>query len=96
MRRKRKHVLWPAYFEANKSRSQGRRVPKPLALRGVKSEEIYRVAAELGLNPEINGDAAYPKQPWEKVGFVLIDKRENKTDLLQEIARKIRTNRSSG
>lgn len=95
MRIKGKIILWPTYFDTDYTWGQGRRIPKRLALRGVKSEEIYKAAEDLGLNPDMKPGMAFPKYPWLKTGSVLIEKTGPKSEVLKELARRIRTNRTS-
>lgn len=90
MRRKGKILIWPSYLEGALPRSDGRRIPKNSARRDVTIEEIYRAAQELGLNPELQKNAAHPRAPWRKTGVVLVDKKMPKTRLLRELARRIR------
>lgn len=93
MRGKGKLVLWPAYFDASYTWRQGRRVPKTLALRGVKAEDIFQAALDFGLNPVLQAGAVHPRHPWRKGGAVLIDKLDSKTRAIKDLARRIRENR---
>jgi signal recognition particle subunit SRP19 len=94
LRRKGKLVFWPAYFDAENSRGDGRKVPKRLALRGVKVDEIFKAAEDLELNPELKLGTAFSKKPWDRTGHVLVDKKRPKTMITEELAIKIRSNRS--
>lgn len=94
MREKGKFVLWPQYFNTHMSRRDGRRLPKVLAISGVKTEEIYQAAIDLNLNPILQSDSAYPKNPWMRIGAVLIDKTKPKTSLLKDLAKRIRERRN--
>lgn len=94
MRRKDKQILWPAYFDLELTKRQGRQIAKNFALKGVKVEEIFDVARELELKPVLLANTAHPRQPWLKRGAVLIDKKESKTRIVKEIARRIRKSRS--
>ncbi|MCW3991200.1 MAG: signal recognition particle protein Srp19 [Candidatus Bathyarchaeota archaeon] len=93
MRGRDKQVLWPVYFDADYSRLQGRRVPMNLASRGVKAEEIFKAAYDLGLNPVLLAGAAHPKHPWLKRGAVSVEKLGYKTRVVKDLARRIRGNR---
>ena len=93
MRRKDKLVLWSAYFDSDYSWRQGRRVSKTIALRRVKSEEVFQAALELGLNPHLQAEAVHPKHPWIRGGAVLVDKPEPKTHVLKDIAESIQKKR---
>ncbi len=94
MRRKGRLVFWPAYFESENTRGDGRRVPKGLALRGVKVDELYRAAEDLELNPELKPGTAFSKKPWDRTGSVIVDKKRSKTLIIAELASRIRSNRS--
>ncbi len=93
MRGKGKIVLWPEYFDSDYSRRSGRRVPKTLASRNVKAEDVYKAALELGLNPDLQVGAAHPRHPWLRNGVVLVDKKGSKTRIVLDLARKMRENR---
>lgn len=94
MRRKEKQILWPTYFDVEFTRLQGRRIAKNIALKGVKVEEIFEVAKDLDLKPVLLANSAHPRQPWLKRGAVLIDKKEFKTRVVKDVARRIRKRRS--
>ena len=85
--RKRKGmcVIWPVYFDLNESRRL-RRVPKELAIPGPKLEEICRALDILGLRYEVVSGAAHPSRHWEKTGYLLVEKREPKEQLMRKIA----------
>ena len=94
MRKKGKLVFWPAYFDSEFSWAEGRRVPKKLALRGVKADEVLRAAEDLDLGPLLEPGAAHPKRPWLRSGMVLVNKTGTKSGLIKETAQRIRSNRS--
>ena len=93
MRRKGKLVFWPAYFDSENTRGDGRRVPKGQAIRGVKVDELFRAADDLELNPELKPGTAFSKKPWGKTGSIVVDKVKSKTLITTELASKIRSNR---
>jgi signal recognition particle subunit SRP19 len=94
LRRKGRLVFWPAYFDSENTRGDGRRVPKGQALRGVKVDELYRAAKDLELNPELKPGTAFSKKPWDRTGSVIVDKNKSKTLITVELASRIRSNRS--
>ena len=96
MRRKGKLVFWPAYFDSENTRGDGRRVPKGLAVRGVKVDELFRAADDLELNPELKPGTAFSKKPWDRTGSIVVDKAKSKALITTELASKIRSNRSKG
>ncbi len=86
MRGKGKLRIWPAYFDAKYTRSQGRRVPRDKAIREPAIEDIEKAAAKLGLKPVLQPGLAYSKYPWRKTGVILVDKKGSKTEVLEMIA----------
>ncbi|MEO2241633.1 MAG: signal recognition particle protein Srp19 [Euryarchaeota archaeon] len=86
-------VVWPVYFDAERSRSEGRKVPKKLAVKNPRLREIAEVAEELGLNPEVQRDKRYPKRWWQDRGRLIVDKVESKRKTLLMIAEKLRERR---
>ena len=89
MRKQNNIFLWSVYFDANKSRSDGRRVPKKLAVSTPKLEELQRAAKRLGLQPKIVSDAAHPSSPWRKTGLVMIPRKESKNTTLKNIGKEL-------
>jgi signal recognition particle subunit SRP19 len=89
MRKQKKIFLWSIYFDTNKSRADGRRVPKKLAVSAPKLEEIQRAAKRLGLQPEVVPDAAHPSSPWLKSGLLVVPKTESKDKTLKKIAEEL-------
>jgi signal recognition particle subunit SRP19 len=94
MRKQDKVILWPAYFDSTKSRGEGRKVPKNLAVPSPKVSELKEAVEKLGLEHELVLDVCYPKTPWLKTGMLLVAKKEPKNLLLKKVAKqlqKIRT-----
>ena len=90
MRGKGKLRLWPAYFDADCTRKQGRRVTKTQATRGPTSEAIEKAAQKLALNPIVEPGQSYSKQPWAKTGMVLVDKKMKKTETINKVAAELK------
>lgn len=89
-------VFWPQYFDAKRSRGDGRRLPKKFAIEKVTTTEIATAAKRLGYQVEIEGNYRYPKAWWENPGRVLINtKGKKKLKVILEVAREIRKTRGS-
>jgi signal recognition particle subunit SRP19 len=82
--------VWPVYFDASLSRGEGRRVPRSKAVRDPKAEDVEKAARKLGLNPILEPAASYSKQPWRPVGVVLVDKKDRKTRIINDIAEEMK------
>jgi signal recognition particle subunit SRP19 len=86
MRKQNKIILWPVYFDATKTRTDGRKVPKKLAVPAPKLEELQIATKQLGLQPEVVSDAAHPNSPWRKTGLLTVPKTEPKNETLKRVA----------
>jgi len=89
MRKLDKAIIWPVYFDCNKTRKDGRRVPKSIAVQSPKILEIKEAADKLGLQNDVNLEAHFPKAPWAKSGMLLVEKREAKEKIIQRLAKQL-------
>ena len=89
MRKQEKAIIWPAYFDVGRTRKKGRRVPKSLAVPLPKIGELREAAVKLGLHGEVVEEAGYPKNPWGKMGMVLVEKKGSKEQVIKGIAREL-------
>jgi signal recognition particle subunit SRP19 len=89
MRKQDKAIIWPAYFDSAKTRKEGRRVPKSLAVQSPKIAEIKIAAEKLGLIHEFAPEAGYPKTPWVKTGKIMIEKQGSKEQVIRKIAKQL-------
>jgi len=85
-----KMLVWPAELDSTKSRSQGRRLPKPQAVQAPRVDELEFAAKRLSFEPEVSAGAALPSRWWEKTGYVLV-KREgrSRSRMLKDLAAEI-------
>jgi signal recognition particle subunit SRP19 len=89
MRKQEKVIIWPAYFDQTKTRKNGRRVPKSLAVQAPKILEVQEAAQKLGLDFEVVADKGYSKVPWAKVGMLLVEKKGSKEQVINRIAKQL-------
>ena len=96
MRRRRKfYVIWTVYFDIERSRGEGRKIPKSLAVKCPSVDEIAQILNQLGLKYEIYPDKRYPKTWYDDKckGYVLVYRDErtpSKMKLLRLIAEKLK------
>lgn len=93
MKDKGKLVIWPAYIDQTKSRSNGRIISRKNAIKEPHLNEIKEAAKQLGLNPEVEPEKAYPKAWWEVSGRVLVDDKGPKSVIAKQIALAIKKKR---
>jgi len=89
MRKQDKIIIWPAYFDQTKTRKNGRRVQKILAVQHPKILEIQEAAQKLGLDFEVAVDKGYSKTPWVKAGMLLVEKKGSKEQVISRIAKQL-------
>ena len=89
MRKQEKAIIWPAYFDAGKSREEGRRIAKILAVPSPRISEIEEAAGKLGLEHELVPDKGYPKTHWSKAGMLLVQKQGSKEQVIKGIAKQL-------
>ena len=81
------NVIWPAYLDADLSRSEGRRVPQDLAVRDPTVEEIAAAVQQVGYDAVVERDRTYPRE-YEPRGRVIVKDADDasKNDLVQAVA----------
>jgi len=81
-------VIWPAYIDAERSRTEGRRVPASAAVPEPSVEEIAQAVGQVGYDAVIERDVAYPREPYSESGRVKVKGADDdaKNDLVQAVA----------
>lgn len=88
-------ILWPAYFDIDRSQAEGRRVPKSLAVESPTAEEIYEACIGLKKSPVLEGKKKMPRATWGRTGRVLIKKEGAKLKSIKEVASSMQRRRAS-
>ena len=92
---KRPIVLYPAYFDAERSREDGRRVARKIAVHGPTAQEIEEAAGALGLKSRLEAQSAHPSTPWKHDGRVHVSGSYFKTSVVRKIGEKIKEARAA-
>jgi signal recognition particle subunit SRP19 len=95
MRKQEKIIVWPVYLDSSKSRCDGRRVPKNVAVSLPRVAEVKDAAEKAGLKCEFVPDVGYPKTPWLKMGMVLVEKKGSKNQTIMTIAKQLAKTRAT-
>jgi len=88
-------VVWPVYLDSTKSRMEGRKVPKGLAVQTPRLEEINEAASKLLLEAELAPGKSRPSLWWEKGGYAILRGKGTRASLLRALAGEIRKNRAA-
>jgi len=90
-----KIVVWPVNVNSKKSRREGRKIPRSVAVEAPRLEEIVKAASDLGLSPTVVPNASPPREWWNKTGYVIVDRKgKGKIQVLKEIAAEIKKART--
>jgi signal recognition particle subunit SRP19 len=81
------NVIWPAYLDADLSRSEGRRVPEDLAVPEPTVDEVAEAVGQVGYDAVIEREKTYSRE-YEPRGRVLVKDADDasKSDLLGAVA----------
>lgn len=85
----KKIVLWIDYFDIERSRPV-RRISRAFAVRNPDAKKIFRIANDMGLAPEMV-ESRHPSTPWKKSYRILVDKKIKKTELIKQIAERLKS-----
>jgi signal recognition particle subunit SRP19 len=85
---KDKLVIWPIYFDAARSRAEGRMVSRQDAINEPNLDMVITASLKSGFKPEIEREKKHPKT-WhqeEASGRILVAKNGSKSAVLKRIA----------
>jgi signal recognition particle subunit SRP19 len=88
MPEKDKLVIWPIYFDAARSRAEGRMVSRQDAINEPNLDMVITASLKSGFKPEIEREKKHPKT-WhqeEASGRILVAKNGSKSAVLKRIA----------
>jgi signal recognition particle subunit SRP19 len=85
-------IVWPAYFEKDLTRMQGRRIPSNLAASNVTLKILEMAAESSGFEYESEPDKEYPRGFSEHRGYLLVanPEKHKKKRVLLMLAKGIR------
>lgn len=79
--------LYPCYFDASRSRAEGRRVPASLAVQNPLAREIATACAQLRLQPVFEAHKIHPKD-WANPGRVRLPLKDGDNPYAKQIKNK--------
>jgi signal recognition particle subunit SRP19 len=91
-------ILWLDYFNKNLTKRKGRKIAKDTAIYDPTIEELTKASKRLGLTfteEDINSNAKYPRRSFVRSGYLMIPKTEKKSNLLNQIVKKMHEIRSA-
>ncbi|MHA1727650.1 MAG: signal recognition particle subunit SRP19/SEC65 family protein [Promethearchaeota archaeon] len=90
MRSRGKRIIWPQYFDSERTRKFGRKIPMEKAIPLPAVNELAEAATALDYEVEVYPYAKYPKTWWDPPGYLLIHlKGQKKKNVMEKMAPKI-------
>ena len=90
MRRKPGFVIWPQYFDKNRSRKMGRRISKNKASTNFTVQDVFEAAKRAGFVTFLDPHPKFPATWWEDLGRIIVEPNNlKKYDIIKRIATKI-------
>jgi signal recognition particle subunit SRP19 len=83
-------VLWPEYFDSGRSRAQGRKVPKSLAIPEPTLDALAAALKKQGLQFKLEPEKRYPGNWYVGRGRALVERSQPKTLLVLKTAEAMR------
>ncbi len=85
-------IIWNAYIDYNKSRAEGRKIPKNLCVNKPRLKDIYGALKKMGYEAEIVKNKCYPREWWENTGYVKVKVEDDihKLDLIKKICKNLK------
>ena len=85
-------IIWLDYFNKNLSRKKGRKIGKNVSVYDPTMQELINASKTLELDltdDNINTQARYPRRSFVKSGYIMISKKEKKSAVVNQIAKKM-------
>jgi signal recognition particle subunit SEC65 len=94
-KRGNKSIIWPQYFDSNRSWRMGRKIPTDIAIPLPTIAELAEAATSLGYEVEIEPASKYPRSWWDPPGCLLINMSgQKKIKVMEKIVPKIKSMRA--
>ncbi len=87
-------VIYPEYFDADLSRSDGRRVPKKYAISSPDIEEMSNILKDFDIPNMKEDHKAHPSTWYKRNGRIIINKQNmSKQKFLKQLGKKLKKER---
>jgi len=88
-------VIWLDYFNKTLPRNKGRRLSKTKCVFDPSLKELIDATKAAGLEPtETEDQVRFPKRPYVRSGYVVVEKKSTKTSIMNKIAEKLVSKRT--
>ena len=83
-------VIWLDYFNKTLPRNKGRKLSKEKCIFDPSLKELVDAAKAAGLEPtETEDQVRFPKRPYVRSGYIVLEKKSTKTNIMNKISEKL-------
>ena len=83
-------VVWLDYFNKTLPRNKGRRLSKEKCIFDPSLKELIEASKAAGLEPKESEDqVSFPKRPYVRSGYIVLEKNTTKTNIMNKISNKL-------
>ncbi len=83
-------VIWLDYFNKTLPRNKGRKLSKEKCIFDPSLKELIEAANAAGLEPtESQEQVRFPKRPYVRSGYIVLEKNTTKINLMNKISNKL-------
>ena len=88
-------VVWLDYFNKTLPRKKGRRLPKEKCIFDPSLKELIDATKAVGIEPtETEDQVRFPKRPYVRSGYIVLEKKSTKTSIMNKISEKLVSKRT--
>ena len=83
-------VVWLDYFNKTLPRNKGRRLSKEKCIFDPSLKELIEASKAAGFEPKESQDQVrFPKRPYVRSGYIVLEKNTTKTNIMNKISNKL-------
>ena len=88
-------VVWLDYFNKTLPRKKGRRLPKEKCVFDPSLKELIDATKAAGIElTETEDQVRFPKRPYVRSGYIVLEKKSTKTSIMNKISEKLVSKRT--
>ena len=88
-------VVWLDYFNKTLPRNKGRRLTKQKCVFDPSLKELIEASKAAGFEPKESQDQVrFPKRPYVRSGYIVLEKNTTKTNIMNKISNKLVSKRA--
>ena len=88
-------VIWLDYFNKTLPRNKGRKLSKEKCIFDPSLKELVDATKAAGLEPtETEDQVSFPKRPYVRSGYIVLEKKSTKTSIMNKISEKLVSKRA--